>query len=338
MISLRKLAQLAGVSHMTVHRALQGQGRISAATRARILALAAEHGYLSEPAAPTAPPACVPTIACIFPASGFFNQLSLQFVQLAYTHGYEVLQLETPPDDAPMAPLITRLIQARVSAAFLFSPDYRPISRALIYELRSRDILPFMIGRPAPLLIDTVKTDETALATLVVNYLLSLGHAQIAYVGYGWAERSSAFAAELQRRGFSRAHCQLPPVLQQRLDRTWHLPDDALEVVLSRQPAPTAIFAFNDHVAAEVLQQCYARGIQVPRDLSLIGCANTELARYLSPRLTTVDQQITTGVQRIWQQFLWRKAHCDEDPSAPPQLLLHPSRLIMGDSCRTLTG
>ncbi|MEI6521492.1 MAG: LacI family DNA-binding transcriptional regulator [bacterium] len=335
MISLRKLADIAGVSHMTVYRALHGHARISDTTRKQIIALAEEYGYTSEPV-PTSVLSYAPTIACIFPVSGFFNQLSLQFVQLGYQHGYEVLHMETPNVNEPMAPLITRLIRANVSAAFLFSPDYRPISRALIYELKSRNILPFITGRPEPLLVDTVKTDEQTLTTQVIDYLLSKGHRQIAYLGYSWAERSVSFIAGIKHRGLSLAHCKLPTVLQQKMDRSWHLPDETIEMLMSRNPAPTAIFCYDDYIAAEVLRQCYLRGVKVPQDISVIGCGNSELARYLSPRLTSVDQQVNSGVQRIWQQFLLRRDANPDDNPQPPVLLLHPSNLVVRESCRSI--
>jgi DNA-binding LacI/PurR family transcriptional regulator len=335
MISLRKLADIAGVSHMTVYRALHGQSRISDATRKHVITLAEEYGYTPEPDI-SQPLSYAPTIACIFPVSGFFNQLSLQFVQLGYQHGYEVLHMETPAANEPMAPLIARLIRANVSAAFLFSPDYRPISRALIYELKSRNIFPFITGRPEPLLVDTVKTDEHTVAALVIDYLLSKGHRQIAYLGYSWAERSVAFLAGLKHRGLSLAHSQIPTVLQQKMDRSWHLPDETVEMLTSRNPAPTAIFCYDDYIAAEVLRQCYLRGVKVPQDISVIGCGNSELARYLSPRLTSVDQQVNSGVQRIWQQFLLRRDENSDDNPQPPVLLLHPSNLVVRESCRSI--
>jgi DNA-binding LacI/PurR family transcriptional regulator len=335
MISLRKLADIAGVSHMTVYRALRGQSRISDETRKHIISLAEEYGYTPEPEIAQSS-AYAPTIACIFPVSGFFNQLSLKFVQLGYQHGYEVLHMETPSADESMAPLITRLIRANVSAAFLFSPDYRPISRALIYELKSRNILPFITGRYEPLLVDTVKTDEPAVASLVIDYLLSKGHSQIAYLGYSWAERSTAFMAALKQRKLSISHSMIPTVLQQKMDRSWHLPDETVEMLVSRNPVPTAVFCYDDYIAAEVLRQCYLRGVKVPQDISVIGCGNSELARYLSPRLTSVDQQVNSGVQRIWQQFLLRRDENPDDNPQPPVLLLHPSNLVVRESCRII--
>ncbi len=335
MISMRKLAEIAGVSHMTVYRALHGESRISDITRKKILALAEEYGFIPEPDnSPVLSSA--PTIACIFPVSGFFNQLSLQFVQLGYQYGYEVLYMKTPEQGESMAPLISRLIRANVKAAFLFSPDFRPISRILIYELKSHNILPFITGRPEPLLVDTVKTDEPAVASLVIDYLLSKGHSQIAYLGYSWAERSLTFLAGLKHRGLSLTHSKIPTVLQQKMDHSWHLPDETMDMLLSHNPAPTAVFCYDDYIAAEVLRQCHLLGIKVPQDISVIGCGNAEIARYTSPRLTSVDQQVNTGVQRIWQQFLLRRDSNPDDTPQPPVLLMHPSNLVVRESCRSI--
>ena len=54
---------------------------------------------------------------------------------------------------------------------------------------------------------------------------------------------------------------------------------------------PTAIIAWNDYIAAKVLQECFNEGIRVPQQLSVIGYGNFDYDDILTPPLTSVDEQ-----------------------------------------------
>ena len=77
----------------------------------------------------------------------------------------------------------------------------------------------------------------------------------------------------------------------------------ALDELVSHQPEPTAIFCMSDASAAAVLARAAERGIQVPRDLSVIGCGDDPCTRLVRPRLTTVhvpaEEMGVAGVQEI---------------------------------------
>ena len=63
----------------------------------------------------------------------------------------------------------------------------------------------------------------------------------------------------------------------------------AMNRLLDRDPPPTAVFAFNDLMAFGASQAIAERGLEIPRDLSLVGCDDV-VARFLRPELTTVRQ------------------------------------------------
>lgn len=62
--------------------------------------------------------------------------------------------------------------------------------------------------------------------------------------------------------------------------------------LLSRTLRPTAVFAATDELAAGVVEAARVRGLRVPQDISVVGFADTEIARLLSPPLTTVRQPL----------------------------------------------
>src|SRR5690606_1031680 len=67
---------------------------------------------------------------------------------------------------------------------------------------------------------------------------------------------------------------------------------EAAEKLLSRKKPPTAIFASNDDMAAAVVSVAHRRGLDVPRDLSVVGYDDTSAATTVWPELTTVRQPI----------------------------------------------
>jgi LacI family transcriptional regulator len=64
--------------------------------------------------------------------------------------------------------------------------------------------------------------------------------------------------------------------------------DDAMRALLAERPRPTAVFCANDLVAIGALKRCAAAGVRVPDEVSLVGCDDIEMARLVSPELTTV--------------------------------------------------
>jgi LacI family transcriptional regulator len=71
-------------------------------------------------------------------------------------------------------------------------------------------------------------------------------------------------------------------------DLSEHAGRTALEEILARQPAPTAIFAMSDRAALGALYLAHARGLKVPGDLSIIGCSGDPSAAAVDPPLTTI--------------------------------------------------
>jgi LacI family transcriptional regulator len=68
---------------------------------------------------------------------------------------------------------------------------------------------------------------------------------------------------------------------------------DAGENLLARRPPPTAIFASNDDMAAAVVSVAHRKGLDVPRDLSVVGFDDTSAATTVWPELTTIHQPVS---------------------------------------------
>jgi LacI family repressor for deo operon, udp, cdd, tsx, nupC, and nupG len=293
MPTIRQLAALAGVSHSTVSRALRDDSQIGAETRQRLQALAREFHYqpnrLSHGAL-TGKSRLLGFICCDL-AVPFVSRILRGICEIAYEADYQVLLVETRQELPRTLQAVHSLLEHRVEGLLFAHSHAAPLPTAATLEIVSHHAVPVLLDfSRAESDLPRVCTDEAALGELAVAYLQRLGHRRIAFVGPpagGFrGERAAAVTQALRRRGLS----------------TFYLMDwgaagyqdfsgtDALTRLLSRRPAPTAIIAFEDHVAAKLIQATQARGLHVPGDLSILGCANLNIAEFTAPPLTSVEQ------------------------------------------------
>jgi LacI family transcriptional regulator len=140
--------------------------------------------------------------------------------------------------------------------------------------------------------VTSVGTTNFAGGLAATQHLLSLGHTRIAYLGSNAAfaynqARLHGYRAALEAEGIT-----VPSGYVRNVGSRF---EDGVAVgtaLLSLAKPPTAIFAVTDECAAGVMEAARARGLQVPKDLSVVGFDDTLIARLLSPPLTAVHQPL----------------------------------------------
>lgn len=168
---------------------------------------------------------------------------------------------------------------------------------------------------------------------LLLEHLLDLGHTRLCLLGldptipYG-PSRWEGIEQVASSRGVEPE--QLAAVITEPVngfgsmdfDYGRHLAGRMLEI----RPRPTAVLALNDQVAFGAVTRFREAGLEVPRDLSVVGFDNLETAAQFSPGLTTVDQEVNSlmqaGVDALVRQL--------DGPGAPrkPVLQVRP-RLVV---------
>ncbi len=137
-----------------------------------------------------------------------------------------------------------------------------------------------------------------------VGFLVEAGHRCIGLVAGPKGFRS----AHERWLGFSDALEVAAIPLQESLiaqgNYTFDSGVKAAEKLLEHAPRPTAIFASNDEMAAGVLHAARQRGMEVPRDLSIIGFDDTPIAGHIWPPLTTVRWPIATMARAAAQKLV----------------------------------
>jgi DNA-binding LacI/PurR family transcriptional regulator len=134
--------------------------------------------------------------------------------------------------------------------------------------------------------IHTVAAEDEVGARLAAEHLIKLGHRRLVVVGTnppwpGPIRRSKAFIKAVSEAGLR---------AEEWLAETYSI--DAVRARVAhefgREGRPTAIFSVNDIVAIAVIQQAMESGLQVPRDISVVGFNDLDIASYFRPAITTV--------------------------------------------------
>lgn len=142
-----------------------------------------------------------------------------------------------------------------------------------------------------------VEVDREHGIRLALEHLLKLGHERFALLGidesvaYGQA-RWDGIRAVARSRGLSleRQFVTITDPAPDRLDFTYGR--RLAERYLQLRTRPRAVLALNDQVAIGAMTRLQQAGLIVPRDLSVVGFDNLEVAGHVNPRLTTIDQQV----------------------------------------------
>jgi DNA-binding LacI/PurR family transcriptional regulator len=208
--------------------------------------------------------------------------------------------------------------------AVIIDPLGHAENEKMIATLQSWSIPVLLINQdPADwadvLLYDFRQSQERAL-----QYLISLGHRQISYVGYHHprAEQSGYFQGFLQF--MQKAGLSVPP--ENRLFVHNDDEDAGREIFLSwenRQRRPTAVVCANDNLALSLMAQCRLRSLRVPEDLSVLGRDDVRLAS--SVGLSTLRTDRREAAQAIVRLVHGRLLH----PGQAPKRIVLPSEFMV---------
>jgi LacI family transcriptional regulator len=207
-------------------------------------------------------------------------------------HNYDTLVTETHQDLALERHALERMQERQVDGILIFPMTYDRIADLLgYYEARKTHCV--VAGPPSEEIpFDCVAVDLASATETAVQYLIELGHRDLAFVcgapaWQGLGGRVDAFRSQIEQHGL--------PFRESSIYRCgFHLKDgyEAGRHLLSMHPRPTAVFALNDLLAIGVMRAARDLGLEVPRDVSVVGVDNIELASYVHPALTTVAQPI----------------------------------------------
>lgn len=290
--TMLEVAALAGVSSQTVSRVIGRPDLVAEPTRLRVQQAIAKLNYIPNGAARNLASNSSRMVAVVIPtlASSAYSSQVNSMIEVLETRGISILIGNSEYSLDREEQLVRSLLERRPQGFILTGLQHNDRTRDLLVDSGVPVVETWDIdGEP----IDHAVGFSNVFAGAEVGRLFAArGVRQAAFVG-GRAELD--FRAELRFRGLASAleAAGLPPPLRVSRDMPMHEVDGVLglDEVLSRAPLTDAILFSADGQALAALMECARRGIRVPEQLAICGFGDYELARFVSPALTTVRIQ-----------------------------------------------
>ena len=292
-LTIREVADLAGVSTATVSRVINGRAEVSERARKAVMRVVREHGYSTNRTARALSGGRTGLVGVMSPVvhHSYFSVILDGAGEALYEHDMRMVLCPTQHQHEREVTLLERLMHGVADGALIVLPEE---SSAELEDLLGQGYS-FVIVDPRMRLDDripAVSAKHTSGAEQAMRHLLDLGHRRIAAITgpRGWV------AVEDRRLGYQAALASagiLPDTsLEVECEFEIEPGREAAEYLLDLPSPPTAIFAFNDNLAIGAIQAAQARGLRVPEDLSVVGFDDVEHATIVRPALTTVRQPL----------------------------------------------
>ncbi|HWE60865.1 MAG TPA: LacI family DNA-binding transcriptional regulator [Chloroflexota bacterium] len=331
-LTLKDLAQLAGVHASTVARVLNGdpQQRVRPEVRDRIVSLARTHGYQPNGVARALRLKRSRVIGTMIPdiSNPFFAAMFRGIEDTLAQQDFSVILANTDDDPRREQRGMTMLRERQVDGLILATARRDDPAIAGL----AADRYPYVLvnRHTDPLEANVVVPDDYNGAASAVDHLVALGHRRIAHIA-GAAEVSTG---NNRRRGYADALARhgLPVDPALIVDGTFREAGGyaAMGTLLTRRPLPTAVFAVNDLAAMGALRATRQAGLDVPRDISIIGFNDLPVVAQMSPALTTLHVPLHAMGVAAAARLLARLTGTEQ----PDQPVVMPVELI----CRESTG
>jgi DNA-binding LacI/PurR family transcriptional regulator len=293
-MTIRDIAELAGVSIATVSRAVNGRGDVSEQTRTLVRRIAREHGYTASRDARGLSTGRTGLIGVTLPMihPTYFSSIVASVAAALDEHDMRIVLCPTLHQHDREITLIERLMHGTTDGAILVLPEESSSElRALVR--RGYRYVVVDPGEQPDEDIPAVSAAHSAGADQAVRHLLHLGHRRIAAI----TGPRGRMATEERLHGYeaAMAAAELPPDARLVVESNFKVEGgfDATVQLLDLADRPTAIFAFNDPMAIGAIRAARSRGLRIPEDLSIVGFDDTTEAQFVTPALTTVRQPLT---------------------------------------------
>jgi DNA-binding LacI/PurR family transcriptional regulator len=331
-VGLREIATAANVSISTVSRVLNGSNRVDATIQRAVLAAAAELDIDFSQRNKTKALAFLLSNRAM--QHVFHSRILLGAEAHCAARTWELVfqSLDYPAHLSPKELHIPKVVQRHdlVRGVILAGTN-----SANLLELLIQQNVPFVvlgnnvIGELADAKCDVVFSDDVQGSHDATRYLISLGHRHIWFVGnigLPWFARCFAgYQRAMEEAGLTPRHSTVDSENEAEIGYL------GTKSLLARGEPVTAIFAGNDPTAHGVYKGLRDSGLNIPDDVSVVGCDDT-VGSWLYPALTTIREFPEQLGKQMVELVLSRIANPDQEP----QRITVPTELIKRDSCRAL--
>ena len=337
-VTIRDVAALAGVSPSTVSRTCKDHRSISEETKIRVRRAMGQLGYEYSAPQEASNNQTSRTIGIILPPSTrqtYENPFYLEAIrgisQFCNGHKY-ISTIITGQNSEEVMEAIQTMVSGNHVDGFIVL--YSKEDDAIVDYLYSEGFTYVLIGKAKQFVNQTIYIDNDNILAgkEATEYLISLGHKKIAYLG---SESIMVFSSD-RKTGYQMALLQNDlPVDKKYCVEVDHVFMDEckhLLEMLKSEDRPTAMVVSDDILAVSLERVCNQCGLSIPEDLSIISFNDSLFAKLTSPQLTSVDvNSFQLGIEAASQLI-----NHVENPNLLATKIIVPHRIVKRDSCKEI--
>lgn len=285
-VTIKDVADAAGVSYSTVSRALNGIDLVNSETKQLIINIAKEIGYRPNGIARSLVNKRSNTIALIVPdiSNPFFADMALALEDAALSRGYTTLLCNTRWDPEIEERVLNMVEEKCVDGIIIKPSEYKP-------ERIERITVPtVLLTHNIPEHISHVEVDNVKGSFLGCEHLIRCGYKRIAFIGGDRASNSNRDRVA----GYKKALLQYDRRFESSLVRYGPFSVasgyNGASTLLSSENPPDAFVCGNDLLALGAWQRTKELGYDVPSEIGICGFDNSSIAELPQIRLTSIDQ------------------------------------------------
>ncbi len=331
--SVRDVAAAAGASIASVSRVLNGSGYASADLRDRVARAVESTGYTPNFSAKHLRTGRSKAVGLMM--SNLGNPFLSTFVGEVERHmqaaGFSLLVASAYDMPSREEELLT-LFESRQLEGIIASPSLENVPRKQNPFARCK--LPLIIiDRDIDCDADFICQDHRTGVRQAVEYLASLGHRRIALLGPSMAIRPGREKQLGYRDGLEAAGLDFDPALVCMLQSAVDSSRQQMEQMLGLPERPTALIGLGTRILSGALHTARRSGLDIPRDLSIIGIGTDEVFAFMYPPMTILRFNIEQAA-RATADLMIERLNGDSVPA--PRRITVPLDLVIGGTCAAI--
>jgi LacI family purine nucleotide synthesis repressor len=289
MATIKDVASRAGVSISTVSHVLNHTRRVSEDATQKVIEAVAELNYAPNSVARSLKINSTKTIGMLVTTSvnPFFAEVVQGVEAYCFEQGYSLILCNTENQPPRQQHYLRMLMEKRVDGLLVLGTDI---------DAQLRDMLRIHKNVPQVVLdwgtecdfANVINDNARTGARMAMRYLMEQGHRDIVCITGQLSKPTTQPRLDGVRDALGEHGLTLKEEQIFEGDYESQSGFDAMQRILTLQPRPTAVFAFDDPMAIGAICAAWEAGIKVPDDISIIGYDDVEMARFSSPPLTTI--------------------------------------------------
>lgn len=335
-LTIYRIAEEAGVSAATVSRTINRPEKVKPEKREKVMAVIRKYGFKPNVFAKSLKDTRTGVIGILSASvdSPFYGRLVAECIRAAESEGYILLTASCSCREGEEPYLLEKILEQRVESVILLGGSMdsrRENERSLSIVSRIAESVPVVVmGEAQGLPCYEVRIDEAGAMEQAMEYLIRLGHREIAFWG-GEEEVSSsmekrlAYFRLLRKYGLSQR--------AQWVQYGGYDQEDGYRLMkkMEKGGLPTAVICINDQFASGLMNAAFDAGLRVPEDFSVIAFDDTYLAKGVRPALSSVACDYGELAQKLIGTAMGAVQGKDIE-----QLQLLKPRLVERKSCRRI--